>query len=399
MRAWGKADIAHKMCKLRVGFVPNKRSSTWLLLIVIYFLVHALIRTSLGWTLTPDEQAIMRDAQTFAWLYDGEMPLYAWLQCAVFDAFGQTVLSLTILKNAIMLLLCLSIFTLVERVANPTYALAATVSLLFVPQIAWTSQHGLTSPVLATLFAATTLLSFSRLSEHQSPLRYGVLGAMIGLGAISSAAFLLIPVALIPAALMSNYFRRVILNRWFLLSIFIAVMLAVLPYYHLSSLKPQIVPDLSEIYPLTFDLVMTRAIGMYGALQTMLTFSSLLIVGAAVTVYSGLGRNQPINNETIALRELLLRIFCIGLLMIFAFTFVNGGGWTTQANLQPLLFLAAPALALYLFPAMSTKTHRNAITVAGVIAIAVLVVTPAYYSFGGKAETSNKQASALGYLN
>lgn len=362
--------------------MPHKRSSIWVLLFIIYFLVHTLIRTALGGSFTEDEWTILTHAQTFAWLYDGEMPLYAWAQAAVINNFGPTVFSVTLLKNIILLLLCLSVFTLVERVSNAAFAVAATISLLFLPQIAWSSQHGLTTPVLATLFAATTILSFSRLKEERTFGRYGVLGAMIGLGAVSSLSYLLVPAALIPAALTSPHHRKVILNKRMAVTALIAIGLAAKPYYVLYQTGAAALPDVAGIYPFTVDLVMDRARGMYGVLQTALTFSSLLIVGAAVTVYAGLGRNLPVNVETTALRELMLRTVSIGILMIFGIAFLNGGAWMDQATLQPLLFLTAPVLALYLFPAMSTNTHRNALSVAGVIAVVILLVTPAHYSFG-----------------
>jgi len=373
--------------------VPKKRSSSWVLLFVIYFLVHALIRTALGGSFTADELAIIADAQSFAWLYDGEMPLYAWSQRAVIDLFGPTVLSVTILKNAILLLICLSVFTLVERVSNASYAFAATISLLFLPQLAWTSQHGMTTPVLATLFAATTLLSFSRLSEERSFARYGVLGAMMGLGAVSSICYLLVPAALFPAALTSAHHRKIVLNKRMGVTALIAIGLAAKPYYVLVQSGTTVFPDMAEVYPLSLDLVMDRARGMYSALQTALTFSSLLIVGAAITIYAGLGRNLPVNGQTLALRELLLRTVSVGLLLIFGIAFLNGGTWMDQASLQPLLFLMAPVLALYLFPAMSTTTHRHALTVAGVIATVILLVTPAHYSFGGRLGALDQQAS------
>lgn len=375
--------------------MPKKRSSTLLLVLVIYFLVHALMRTALGWSLTTDEVSIIRDAQSFSWIYSGEMPLYAWLQSAVFSAFGTTVLSLTVLKNAILLLICLSIFTLVERVSSPAYAFAATISMLFIPQLVWTSQHSMTAPVLATLFAATTLLSFSRLQEERNLVRYGLLGAMIGLGAISSLTYYLVPAALIPAALTSTHHRKIILNKGIFVTILVALIIAVWPYVRLFQANTEMLPDLSTLHPIGIDLIINRARGMYDALQTILAFSSLLIVAAALTIYSGLGRNQSINEETLALRELLLRTVTMGLLVVFGVAFVSGGAWMDQASLQPLLFLVAPLLALYLFPAMSTKTHRQAVNVSAIIAVAVLVITPAHYSFGTGSGGSLQQAAYL----
>jgi len=361
---------------------------------IVYFSVHAFIRTTLGWSLSPQEIEIIENAQRFAWLYDGQMPLYIWLQSAVFNTFGPTLLSLTMMKNALMLMICLSIYTLVQRVSNTTYALATTLSLVFIPQLIWTSQHSLTTPVLATLFAATTLLAFSRLSVEKSVPRYGILGAMIGFGAISTVTFLLVPVALLMAAITSKSHRNIVFNSGFIAAIMVAGSIAGWPYYQLFLSGQIVVPDLANVNPLHWDIVVDRARGMYSALQTALTFSSLLIVGAAITVYSGLGRNIAVNEGTKALRELMLRTVSFGLILIFGIAFLSGGVWMNQSTLQPLLFLVAPVLALYLFPAMSTRTHRNAITVGSVIALAVLIITPAHYTLGSQFSEPERYASS-----
>jgi len=193
--------------------VPHKRTSHWVLIFAVYFVVHGLIRTSIGWRMTPDEIQILQDGQKFAWLYSGEMPLYAWLQASVFNTFGVSILSLTLLKNMILLMICLSVFTAVERVSDEKWALTATISLLFVPQLAWTSQHSMTSPVLATLFAATTMVTLTKLIQSKSARNYLILGAMIGLGAISATSYIIVPLALILASITSSQFRNIFASQ------------------------------------------------------------------------------------------------------------------------------------------------------------------------------------------
>ena len=371
----------------------QKMTVFWVLLFTVYFAVHALIRTSIGWFLTEDELAIMRDAQQFAWVYNGDMPLYAWSQAAIFDAFGTTLLSITLLKNSIMLLICLAVFTLVQRVSNTGLAFAATVSMLFLPQISWTSQHTLTTPVLATLFAATTLLSFSRLSDKQSFFRYVLLGSMVGLGAISSVYYLIIPAALFPAAIMSSDHRHLVFNKFFALTVIIACAIAAKPYQEFFSAVDLVLPTTSEFYPISAELVVQHSLGTYNALQTVLAFTSILIVVSAIAVYSGLGRNTPINQGTRNLRELLLKTISIGLLIVFGIAFFFGSEWMDQTKLQPLLFMTAPVVALYLFPVMSVETHRYAVRTAAAIATVLLLVTPAHYSFNLGSDDRNQLAS------
>ena len=267
------------------------QSSYWLLVFVIYFMVHALIRTAMGWKLTAEELQLVRDTQEFAWIYGSEMPLYVWLQSAVFDHFGVSVTTLALVKNGIMLLLCLSIFNLVQRVANASWALAATVSLLFIPQIAWTSQHALSSPVLATLMAATTALAFSSLERRPDLIRYITFGALIGLGALSSIYYLFLPVALILSALTAKPFRGLILNWRFLVTTIVAVGVAGRTYSEYLGVMG--IPfDAASIVPTSRDALLGRAIDMYSVLQTALTFEKKNAEAAAqlradgVTLYA-----------------------------------------------------------------------------------------------------------------
>ncbi len=382
------------MVSSKVSALSNNRSFLFILIFAVYFTAHALIRWMLGWYLTEDEAAILNDAQTFAWIYDGQMPLYAWSQSALFNLLGPTLLSLTVLKNTIMLLICLTVFTMVERVSNVAYAVAATLSLLFVPQLAWTSQHTLTTPVLGTLFAATTFLAFSKLREQPSIMRYISLGAMIGLGAISSVAYLLVPAALIPAALATSGYRSVFFKKGIFLTLLVAGLIAYKPYQVLYASGGLQIPDLDGLFPFGRDIFMARATSAYDALQTILTFSSLLIVGSAIAVYGGLGRNQPLQDGARSLRELMLRTVSIGIILLLGLAFVEGSSWINAALIQPLVFLAAPALALYLFPAMSVDTHRKSVRFAAGIALVVLLVTPAHYSFNAEGRALSEQVAS-----
>ena len=355
---------------------PKTLSSYWVLVFLFYFLTHAMIRAAMGWNLTADEVDLIRNTGSFEFLYDGEMPLYTWLQISVFDLFGKTIFAMTLLKNAIMLMITMSIFTLVQKAANHEFAFAAAVSLLFVPQIIWTSQHSLTAPVLATLFAATSLLAFYRLWEGVTLRRYMMLGAMLGLGAISSISFLVVPVALVGAALLSKKTRALILNKFFLATIVITVAVAIRPYQEMMSTGV-----LSFGTDLTATSIYQRVIDLYATLQTVLTFLSLLIVGTTIIVYSGLGEARTTPQPLLNLREFILRMSFIGIILIFGYAFVEGGREISKSTIQPILFLVAPLIALYVYPVMNQPSFKNARNLSGIVAVLILIVTPMYFSF------------------
>lgn len=365
----------------------SEKSILWILVLVIYFLGHTLIRTALGWQTTPDEATLITQATSYQWLYDGEMPLYIWLQTAAFQYFGPTVFALALVKNAILLLIALCVFWMVERDASTEWAVAALISLLFIPQLAWTSQHSLTSPVLATLGVAATFLSFTALASRASALGYLGLGIVIGLSAISETCYLWALGGLFLAALTSARYRAVLRNKWVLLTLITAPAIAAGPYMPiLSTLE---VTDPAALLPdLNAALVIDRAYAIYDVLQNALAFTGLLIVGTSFAVYKGLGARKEIPETAEALRDLLARSFSLGLLLIFAYVFLSGDASFSMAALQPLMLLTGPIAALYIYPVIDTATYRTATNLAICAAVLILVTTPAHYSFNQGVQAS-----------
>jgi len=113
-----------------------------------------------------------------------------------------------------------------------------------------------------------------------------------------------------------------------------------------------------------------------------------------MTVYSGLGRDRCASEPVLVFRDLLVRLLAFGLLTVFGLAFVTGGEALDQAALQPILFFTAPVAALYLYPLMNVKAHRKALSLAASIAVIVLLVTPAHYSFSHNA-TIEKDVSTI----
>ena len=360
----------------------DDNSKLWITILTIYFLCHALIRISIGLPLTPDEIDILSKAARLQWHYDGTMPLYPWMQRGMLSLVGDPVIALAALKNLILLVLSLAVYGMVRASAAAHWAWSATICLVFVPQIAWSSQHGLTSPVLATSMAAMVILAVVATLKKPTILRYLWLGLMIGTGAISSLSFLWFLAALVLALLTHTDFRGMILSPRFLVTFVAACGLAGMPHY--AAWLDGFGADLPVVAlpMLTIEQGLARIHQGYAFLQTGIVFAAILLIGVCVTIYKGLGPRHATKPETAALRDLIARVVSVGFLIFLGAAIISGDNHATFADIQPVMFLTAPMAVLYLYPLMTHQAHRTVTVGAAALAMVMLVLSPAYYAFG-----------------
>src|ERR1700753_3100121 len=155
-------------------------------LLLIYFPLQIILRVCISSSLDLDESEQLVLTQKLSWGYGSQPPLYTWLQFGLFKCFGASVFSLSLLKN--LLLFSTYLFTYFNaRLVTRSYAcaIAAAVSLFFIPQIVWESQRDLTHSVLAATLVCATIFSFLRLREKPTLARYALFGACAGLGVLS----------------------------------------------------------------------------------------------------------------------------------------------------------------------------------------------------------------------
>ncbi|MCD7110096.1 glycosyltransferase family 39 protein [Rhizobium sp. DKSPLA3] len=186
------------------------RRRGWLAgLLALYFLVNIALRLALPASLELDEGQQLFLAQWLAVGYDSQPPFYNWLQYGVVQLLGDTVLALSLLKNA-MLFACYGLvgMTAARIIRNPVLIVIAVLGLLTVPQVVFEAQRDLTHTV-AVLFAAC-LFVYALVATLQQPTagHYALTGLAIGLGTIAKYNFVLLPVAALVAVLLDPVFRR-----------------------------------------------------------------------------------------------------------------------------------------------------------------------------------------------
>nr|WP_244915059.1 glycosyltransferase family 39 protein [Rhizobium sullae] len=178
-------------------------------LLAAYFLVQIAVRLAMPPTLGLDEAEQAFRSQWLAAGYGPQPPFYNWLQYAVFSLGGVSLLSLAVVKNALLFTSYL-LYGLTARMIlkNSTLAAIATLGLLTLPQVAFEMQRDLTHTVAVFFSGSVFLYGFIRSLKKPDMLSYLVTGVGIGIGLLSKYNFALLPASALLAALLDPPMRK-----------------------------------------------------------------------------------------------------------------------------------------------------------------------------------------------
>ncbi|MFB2553315.1 glycosyltransferase family 39 protein [Ensifer soli] len=197
-----------------------------MLALAVYFAVHVLVRLWLPGSLELDEGQQLFLAQWLAVGYDSQPPFYNWLQYGAVQLFGDTVLALSVLKNA-MLFCCFGLVALTARLVmrDERLVMTAVAGLLTLPQIAFEAQRDLTHTVAVLFAAALFMAALVATLKNPRPFTYALTGIAVGLGLLSKYNFALLPLAAGLALLPDAAFRRRLFDPRFLLTVVVALLI------------------------------------------------------------------------------------------------------------------------------------------------------------------------------
>lgn len=184
------------------------------IILIAYFALHVFVRLALPTTLEHDEAQQIFISQFFALGYDGQPPLYNWLQTLVFDLFGVSRAALSILKNSLLLATYLLVWATARRLLERReLAVVATFGLLTLPQLGFESQRDLTHTVAA--FFSTALFVYAVVWTVCRPrlVGYLLIGLAAGLCILSKYNVVIFPLAVCLSLLCDPDFRRHVLDR------------------------------------------------------------------------------------------------------------------------------------------------------------------------------------------
>ena len=342
------------------------------LTLAAYFLLAALGRVLVSDSTELDEAEQLVLTQSLQWGYVSQPPLYTWLQSLCFGVLGTRVAALAALKGSLLLGSCFFVYHSARAAAGSVLpALAATVSLCFIPQFLWESQRDLTHSVLVTMVAAATLWVFLRLLRSRRPADYLWFGLCAGLGMLSKYNYAFFLVALLGAALSLASSRRVVWNEWMLasLGIFCAI---TLPHWIWVKTHLDLVLSQAPANPMVphADWVRIRWLSLWSLAKSTGAF-----LGPLLAVYLALfGRGRATADRGNAeIRTLIQRTLISGLILCLIMTIVYPVGFKDRW-LQPLLFVTPVYLALIIQARLDATRMRRLVFLAAVAASVALVL-------------------------
>jgi len=348
----------------------------WPLLFLTYFTLQILLRTIIGRGLGIDEAELMLTAQTLKWGYGAQPPLYSWIQHGIFALFGETIFSLSLLKNSFLCLTYFALYRTLRSDYDRETAGLATLSLLLLPQIGWESQRALSHSILATTLASITLLLFSRLVVTRHLWLYFLFGVAVALGTLSKFNYIVLPIAMVIAATSLRSTRGAILNPRILLSVVTTSIVLFMPLQWIITHKSMVLQSVHKfgIQGDTTGLKVALT-GFFRLTEASFLFLALLIM-VLLLLFFRYGNKAVIPQQDTQFFQLLLRTIMVALILILITVLWSGTTNVKDRWLQPVLFFAAPAMTLWVLPKLSALGRRRLMQLIGIVALSIFIAQP-----------------------
>jgi 4-amino-4-deoxy-L-arabinose transferase-like glycosyltransferase len=212
----------------------------------LYYAVHAAIRVQAPGNVTLDESEQMLMARWFQWGYSPQPPLYTWLQAALFRVMGESVAALTLLRNALQLVVFVGFHLIARReFGDRTRTVLASVSLLLILEFVWDNQRERTHSLLALAIAVMQFRVLLSLIDRPRLTVYLISGVLAAAGMLSKYNYALYLFALCIALISRPTLRARLLDGRTLLSAAVALALLA-PHLHWLQQHPFVAGALGD---------------------------------------------------------------------------------------------------------------------------------------------------------
>ena len=190
-----------------------KGNRSFFILIIGYFLIHLIFRLLLTNSLEVDEAEQVFLSQKILIGYNQQPPLYTWIIIVLTKLFGYNLISILILRTALLI----GIFTLVFKISKEyqngfLISTISTISLVLFFQLSIESLRQ-THTVLVTFAVVFLVWSFIKLVHNQSILNYILFGIAMTLGMLSKYNFIISLLALLLAIISDTEYQKTIINK------------------------------------------------------------------------------------------------------------------------------------------------------------------------------------------
>jgi 4-amino-4-deoxy-L-arabinose transferase-like glycosyltransferase len=372
---------------------PVAHPLAWLLALA---LAHVLVRVALSPALKWDEAEQMLWSQQLQLGYGAQPPLYTWLQWAVNQLLGPSVLALSLLKHALLALTYMLMWLAGRELLGERGAWWAAASMLLLPPLGWDSIRDQTHSILVTAMTCAAWWLLLRIVRRPRPRDFAWLGLVCGLGLLAKYSYALVIGTMLLAALSVPESRRALLARgWWWAPI--VGLLVVLPHAswlagHLQDATGATI-DKMEIQP--GDGLAKGLIGWFNGLAGTLALFALL----ALWAFRAAWWRRPLTPAAPWAHRVFMRYLALVLLALLGMVLFAGvtnfrGRWVL-----PLLCMV-PLAAFAARPELQ-QHPRAARYTAAVVAVALLLLLagalrPWIGGLRGQVDELNHPAAELG---
>lgn len=366
----------------------------------LYFALHVICRCLVSDNLQLDEAEQVILAQDWRLGYGSQPPLYTWIQKSAFTIFGLNVFSLSIVKNVCLFSIYLFVFLTAKQMFDKIFlAEIATLSMLFIPQLAWESQRDQTHLVLATACAAATLYFFSRMIKNGEARWHILFGLVSGLGVLAKYNFGIFPVALLIAAALSKSTRQLIYNRRLIIGL-VVFLPVVAPHAWWAFGNKALVTSQSYKFKIQNDGDwVTSLMTVFQFLKASVAYiAAPLLVFFLATRGDANGQFSPARAGSGIRESVIIKAMVIGLGMVLALSLGFGVTNLRDRWLQPILFPLPLALVAVAQRKLNERAWRHIAGVAGFVALTVLSLingTVVFANLIGRAHNLNFPSEKL----
>lgn len=357
--------------------------------IVVMALLSHIVGTGVG---VDDSEQLMYMHYLWAGYGGSQPPLYTWLARLVAGVVGTNILALKIVKYLLIGVALASAFIAVRRLGYSSRAgAAAMLGLLLFPQMVWEMQHALTHSIAAFCFSVVLFLALVELVQRRSLTAYVLFGVAIAAALLSKYNNVIFLAALVLSTLSLRETRGVILNRQFLISVAVAVLLCLPTLYWSLTHTDQVLSHAGGFGMARESGVILNAFsGVWGLGKAMLNFA-LLPAGIFAAAFL-IGRNRPAPARQPApwTEKLVLRTIAFALGMTVVLVLTSGATQFRDRWMLPILVLLPVALALRMDARgdRGRKWQEIIVFVGATLAILVLPLTWYEHLYGGDSRGS-----------
>ena len=302
----------------------NNNTSTLSFWLAIYLLAHIAIRLFFSSTLQVDDAEQIRLAQNLLLGYPiPQPPLYSWVSWLMFQTFGTGLLALTLLKYTLIALT----FWLTWLVSGQLFQhlqtrYLATFSYLLIPSFAWHMHQGFTHTILLGFGIILSLHALLTLKENPNIKNYLYLGLALGVGLMGKYSFLLFLAPLLIATLSVSNYRELILDKRFLLTLGVFILIITPHAYWLTQHHQEIFASIDQKLQISSGGVILERLNSTGrfigaALAFVIPFALVFLVGAWKQLFNQ--DNLLIKNDNVLLLSRFYWVVIISIIILAVF--------------------------------------------------------------------------------